>query len=63
MSDVTFRTDLPEEAHFVGRAQEIADLVAAMTEGVNSIAAVMGGRGMGKSSLLRRVERELKGRP
>lgn len=63
MTDRRFRTDLPDVEHFAGRAHEIAKLVGAMTEGVNSIAAVMGGRGMGKSSLLRRVERELDGHP
>lgn len=63
MTGRRFRTDLPDVEHFAGRAHEIAKLVGAMTEGVDSIAAVMGGRGMGKSSLLRRVERELDGHP
>lgn len=63
MTDLRFLTDLPDVEHFAGRAHEIAKLMGAMTEGFNSIAAVMGGRGMGKSSLLRRVERELDGHP
>lgn len=59
MSDANVGADLPETAHFVGRAEERAELVEALTSGVNSIASVMGGRGMGKSSLLRQVERDL----
>jgi type II secretory pathway predicted ATPase ExeA len=61
MSSARFRTDMPDQEHFVGRVREIEELVAAMTEGVDSIAAVMGGRGMGKSSLLRHVAQKLSG--
>jgi hypothetical protein len=43
MSSARFRTDMPDQEHFVGRVREIEELVAAMTEGVDSIAAVMGG--------------------
>ena len=63
MSDVDLGADLPEIAHFVGRVEERAELVDALTSGVNSIASVMGGRGMGKSSLLRQVERDLAAHP
>lgn len=44
MTRIRYRTDLPDRELFVGRAHEVAELVAAMTEGVNSIAAVMGAR-------------------
>jgi hypothetical protein len=54
-----YRTDREADALFVGRNALIAELVAAVRDGRNAIRAVMGGRGMGKSSLARQLEKRL----
>jgi hypothetical protein len=47
------------ESLFVGRELLLADLCGAVRSGRSSVRAVMGGRGMGKSSLARRLEARL----
>jgi AAA domain len=54
-----YRTDYPGSGSFFGRASEIALLVESMRTGRQSLAAVMGGRGMGKTSLAMRAQSEL----
>src|ERR1700710_2278641 len=54
-----YRTDYPGAGFFSGRASEIALLVESMLTGRQSLAAVMGGRGMGKTSLALRIQSEL----
>ena len=46
-----YRSDLPVDALFVGREALLAELCAAVRSERNTVRAVMGGRGMGKSSL------------
>jgi hypothetical protein len=58
-----YRTDYPGAGSFYGRAAEIAALVESMHTGRQSLAAVMGGRGMGKTSLAIRVLEELEANP
>ena len=58
-----YRTDYPGAGFFYGRASEIALLVESMRTGRQSLAAVMGGRGMGKTSLAIRVQSKLAGDP
>ncbi|HNV13102.1 MAG TPA: hypothetical protein PKL63_00435, partial [Dermatophilaceae bacterium] len=48
-------SDRVAEALFVGREELLGDLVGAVRAGRNMIRAVMGGRGMGKSSLARQL--------
>ena len=57
--DNPYRTDYPGAGVFVGRRQELDTLVRALRSGRQSIAAVMGGRGMGKTSLAVKLEEEL----
>lgn len=54
-----YRTDYPGAGSFYGRAGEMTGLVEAMRTGRQSLAAVMGGRGMGKTSLALRVHQTL----
>jgi hypothetical protein len=54
-----YRTDYPGAGVFCGRASEIALLVHALRTGRQSLAAIMAGRGMGKTSLALRVHAEL----
>lgn len=62
MADVEnpYQSDLPAERWFVGRNRELADAVAAVRTGRHGLRAFMGGRGMGKSSLLGAIERQLR---
>ncbi len=46
-----YRTDHVADALFVGREALLAELCKAVKDGRNAVRAVMGGRGMGKSSL------------
>ncbi|MGK3995953.1 AAA family ATPase [Sorangium sp. So ce1024] len=46
-----YRSDIPGAGPFVGRASELAQLASALRTGRRAIAAVMGGRGMGKTAL------------
>lgn len=52
-------TDLPTSELFYGREELLTPLVEAMNSGRRAIAAVTGGRGMGKSSLSRKLEQRL----
>lgn len=54
-----YRRDRVAEALFVGREELLGDLVGAVRAGRNMIRAVMGGRGMGKSSLARQLAKRL----
>lgn len=54
-----YRTDQIADALFVGREALIAQLAATIRERRNAIRAVMGGRGMGKSSFARQLEKRL----
>lgn len=54
-----YRTDYPGAGSFYGRTSEIALLVDSMRTGRQSLAAVMGGPGMGKTSLALRVQEQL----
>lgn len=54
-----YRHDVPEAGPFVGRGGELKELSRAISTGRNALAAVMGGRGMGKSTLAARLRREL----
>lgn len=51
-----YRTDGVADALFVGRKALLDELCAAVRSERNAIRAVMGGRGMGKSSLARQLE-------
>jgi len=53
-----YRTDRVAEDLFVGRDDLLANLLRSARTGRNSIHAVMGGRGMGKSSLARQIARQ-----
>jgi len=52
-----YRTDRVAEDFFVGRDDLLGTLLQSARTGRNSIHAVMGGRGMGKSSLARQIAR------
>jgi hypothetical protein len=54
-----YRSDRVAEAIFVGRQALITELCAAVRSGRNAVRAVMGGRGMGKSSLTKQIELRL----
>jgi type II secretory pathway predicted ATPase ExeA len=54
-----YRSDRVADDLFVGRQELIGQLAAAILEGRNAIRAVMGGRGMGKSSLVKRLAKHL----
>lgn len=54
-----YRTDLPGAGPFVGRQAELDTLAGALLEGRQSIAAVMGGRGMGKTTLAIKLKERL----
>jgi hypothetical protein len=54
-----YRTDIPGEGPFYGRNQALDDLVRDIDRGRKSIAAVMGGRGMGKTSFAVELQRRL----
>jgi hypothetical protein len=56
-----YRSDRVAEALFVGREALLAELAAAVRAGRNAVRAVMGGRGMGKSSLTKQLEFRLAG--
>jgi hypothetical protein len=57
-----YRADLPVEARrFIGRGALIDELCGAVRAERNSIRAVMGGRGMGKTSLAAQIEARLEG--
>ena len=61
MEQNPYRTDFPGAAPFYGREHELERLCQAMEAGRRSLAAVMGGRGMGKTSFALRLA-ELLGR-
>lgn len=46
-----YRSDVPRAGPFYGRTQELDRLEQALRSGRRALGAVMGGRGMGKSSL------------
>lgn len=54
-----YRSDLTADALFVGREELIATLVATVRDRRNAIHAVMGGRGMGKSSFAGQLAKRL----
>jgi hypothetical protein len=54
--DNPYRADRLAEALFVGREALLSELCAAARSGRNAVRAVMGGRGMGKTSLARQIE-------
>ncbi|MBI5514279.1 MAG: ATP-binding protein [Deltaproteobacteria bacterium] len=54
-----YRRDRVADALFVGREALLAELAGAVRAGRNAIRAVMGGRGMGKSSLARQLQKSL----
>jgi hypothetical protein len=58
-SDNPYRTDLVADATFVGRERLIIEIVESVREGRNSLHAVMGGRGMGKSSFAQQLNRRI----
>lgn len=51
-----YRPDLPAGALFTGREAELRRLRDGLTVGTPGVIAVMGGRGMGKTSLARAAE-------
>lgn len=54
-----YRHDLPGLGPFVGRHTELKELRTSIVVGRNALAAVMGGRGMGKTALAGRLAQEL----
>lgn len=56
-----YRSDRVADALFVGRETLLAELGEAVRSGRNAVRAVMGGRGMGKSSLARQLGNRLAG--
>lgn len=54
-----YRHDVPGRGPFFGRVTELSELSEAITTGKQAIAAVMGGRGMGKTSLALRLKASL----
>lgn len=54
-----YRRDRIADALFVGREALLAELCAPVRAGRNAVRAVMGGRGMGKSSLARQLQKRL----
>jgi len=56
-----YRRDRIAEALFVGREELLGELVGSIRAGRNMIRAVMGGRGMGKSSLAKQLAKRLDG--
>jgi energy-coupling factor transporter ATP-binding protein EcfA2 len=56
MVENIYYADRAADKHFFGRGEHIAGLERALTTGRRAIAAVMGGRGMGKSSLVQKIE-------
>lgn len=59
MLENPYRSDLEADALFVGREALIAELRATILGRRNAIHAVMGGRGMGKSSFAKRLQKTL----
>jgi hypothetical protein len=62
MAGNPYRIDIPGEGPFYGRDQALDDLVRDIDRGRKSIAAVMGGRGMGKTSFAIELQRRLRAR-
>jgi len=58
-----YRLDAPGRAPFFGRADDLERLQRALRSGRNAMAAVMGGRGMGKTALLVRLRERLERDP
>jgi hypothetical protein len=58
-----YRHDLPAIELFFGRQGHLSRVKQALTTGRNALMAVMGGRGMGKSSLLLAIERSVSSVP
>ncbi|MGK3965522.1 AAA family ATPase [Sorangium sp. So ce1667] len=54
-----YRSDIPGVGPFVGRAGELDQLASALRTGRRAIAAVMGGRGMGKTALAIELQKRL----
>lgn len=59
MADNPYHTDYPGVGPFYGRGDELDLLERAVARGRRSIAAVMGGRGMGKTSFAIELQRRL----
>jgi hypothetical protein len=57
-----YRTDFPGQGPFYGRSNELSFLERAIENGRRSIAAIMGGRGMGKTSFAIELQRRLHAR-
>lgn len=57
-----YRTDPPGQGPFYGRAEDLDRLCNDIQSGRRSIAAVMGGRGMGKTSFALRLQTQLRER-
>lgn len=58
-----YRSDIPGAGPFVGRANELALLASALHAGRRALAAVMGGRGMGKTALALELQKRLAADP
>jgi type II secretory pathway predicted ATPase ExeA len=56
-----YRHDLPGVGPFVGRSVELDELRGSIVTGRNALAAVMGGRGIGKTALAARLRKDLAG--
>ncbi|KYF77270.1 hypothetical protein BE11_17850 [Sorangium cellulosum] len=54
-----YRSDIPGAGPFVGRTAELDLLASALRTGRRAIAAVMGGRGMGKTALALELQKRL----
>ena len=54
-----YRSDIPGAGPFVGRKGEIDSLVRSLRTGRRALAAVMGGRGMGKTALALELQKRL----
>ncbi|MBK7829274.1 hypothetical protein [Nannocystis sp.] len=55
--DNPYRTDLVADVTFVGRERLMNEIIESVRDGRNSLHAVMGGRGMGKSSFAQQLSR------
>ncbi|AUX21218.1 uncharacterized protein SOCEGT47_016970 [Sorangium cellulosum] len=58
-----YRSDIPGAGPFVGRANELALLASALHAGRRALAAVMGGRGMGKTALALELRKRIAADP
>ncbi|MEZ4295023.1 MAG: ATP-binding protein [Polyangiaceae bacterium] len=54
-----YRSDAEADDLFIGREKELSEIVSTVVDGRNAMHAVMGGRGMGKSSFARQLKKRL----